>query len=71
MYCKYSLIQNNHESHNSPHTTYGICVTDGVRVIEEIPDISPNREQVNELVSLCNRLKLSSIHLHDVVEDFF
>lgn len=33
-------------------------------------DISVNFSAVQKLVSMCNDLKLDSVHLYDVVEDF-
>ena len=33
-------------------------------------DVTSNKQALAELVSLCNRLELSAIHLNDVVEDF-
>ena len=53
--------------------TYGIaCVEedDGIKeLISQIPDVSNNREEVEQLVKLCNEQHLSPIHLQDVVDD--
>lgn len=57
-------------------TAYGIAAysdskDDGTAtVIARICDLSWDRERVKQLVKRCNRLRLSPIHLHDVVEDF-
>lgn len=39
-------------------------------VIDSVHDITSDKERLSELVKKCNRLELSTIHLHDVVEDF-
>ena len=38
-------------------------------IIASIRDVTPNREKIDNLVELCNRLELSVVHLEDVVED--
>lgn len=56
--------------------TYGIAAyadaeNDGTAtVLQSINDITSDREKIQALVETCNRLKLSIIHLRDVVEDF-
>ena len=45
--------------------TYGI--TCGNRIIK---DISIDKKKVEQLVELCNKNKLSPIHLDDVIDDF-
>jgi hypothetical protein len=35
-----------------------------------VRDMTEDRQEIAELVSLCNHLELSPLHLHDVVEDF-
>ena len=45
--------------------TYGITYGDIV-----IEDISTEKCKIEKLVSLCNELDLSPIHIHDVVDDF-
>ena len=47
------------------HDTYGIS-----NETRQIKDISVDKEKVERLVSLCNSLNLSPMHLDDVVEDF-
>jgi hypothetical protein len=53
--------------------TYGIaCVEedDGIKeLISQIPDVSTNLKEVEQLVTLCNEQQLSPIHLQDVVDD--
>ncbi|MBQ7128906.1 MAG: hypothetical protein IJO19_02845 [Clostridia bacterium] len=45
--------------------TYGITFNDII-----INDISTEKEKIEKLVSLCNELDLSPIHIYDVIEDF-
>ena len=40
-------------------------------VLETVSDITSDRKSLEELILQCNLQKLSPIHLHDVIEDFF
>ena len=56
--------------------SYGIVAysnadQDGTKtIIASVRDITSNRDALARLVSDCNRLELSTVHLNDVVEDF-
>lgn len=52
------------------YTSYGIELRYGEEIIDRISDIDTDREGVENLCKLCNKLKLSPIHLKDVVEDY-
>ena len=60
----------------SSRTSYGIAAytdseADGTAtIVASVHDVTDNKQALVELVSLCNRLELSTIHLMDVVEDF-
>lgn len=62
---------------NTERVSYGIAAYshaeyDGTAsIITSVHDISPRKEQVDGLVCLCNRCRLSSEHLSDAVSDFF
>lgn len=45
--------------------TYGISYNNTV-----IKDVSTNKSKVEKLITLCNELDLSPMHIYDVVEDF-
>ncbi|MCD7846691.1 MAG: DUF6514 family protein [Oscillospiraceae bacterium] len=51
-------------------STYGIIAVDSDEIIEEIPDISANKEAIIGLANRMNHDRLSLIHFCDVVEDF-
>lgn len=57
-------------------TSYGIAAygdadIDGTAtVLLHVSDITCERDRITELVELCNRMKVSVLHLHDVVQDF-
>ena len=57
-------------------TIYGIAAyadaeKDGAAtILASVHDVTTDKQALDELVSLCNRLELSSVHLLDVVEDF-
>ena len=52
------------------YRTYGIEVCENGKTVDNIPDISLDRDAVAGLVKACNRQRLDAVHLHDVVEDF-
>ncbi len=61
----YKVISSEIEVEGENYITYGIY---GETV--SVADISTDRERVEKLAELCNRLDLSEIHLIDVAEDF-
>ena len=62
----YGITEEKYTLGDDSRVSYGIAVYDsGISTV-----ISSDREAVEELVRLCNRLELSPIHLNDVAEDF-
>ena len=61
---------------NSSRTSYGIAAyadseKDGTAtIVASVHDVTTDKQALDELVSLCNRLELSTVHLMDVVKDF-
>lgn len=50
---------------------YGISVTDAWgKTLQTVHDITCDRDSLEGLVNLCNRLGLALCHLEDVIEDF-
>ena len=39
-------------------------------IVVSVHDVTTDKQALYELVSLCNRSELSTVHLMDVVEDF-
>ena len=71
MDCKYVMICDTYEDEVGTHTGYGIAVVDcRANTISAATDLSSNKSEVAELVSRCNELELSPVHVKDVVEDF-
>lgn len=68
----YILCRESYKTKRSERITYGIAAyaEDKQTCITKLHDITSDKNALAELVSLCNRLQLSPIHLHDVVEDF-
>lgn len=68
----YILCRETYKSKRSERITYGIAAyaEDKQTCITKLHDITSDKKALAELVSLCNRLQLSPIHLHDVIEDF-
>ena len=61
----YKVISSEIEVEGENYITYGIYGETA-----SVADISTDRERVEKLAELCNRLDLSEIHLIDVAEDF-
>ena len=73
MNCKYVLTETTY--HNGKHTraSYGIAVIsteDNITVLCSIEDVTDERNELANLVELCNSEKLEIEHLRGVVEDF-
>ena len=54
---------------NISYTGYGIDIYEKQKCFS-IKDITTNKEDLISLIEKCNRLKLSVIHINDVVRDF-
>ncbi len=55
--------------------SYGIAACDSEKfkeghAITSVRDVTCDRPALERLAETCNRLQLSPIHLHEVVEDF-
>ena len=73
MNCKYVLTETTYHNGKHTRTSYGIAVIsteDNVTVLSSVEDISDDREELANLVELCNEEKLEIEHLRGVVEDF-
>lgn len=72
----YGILEERHTLSGISRISYGIAAyanaqEDGTAtVLASIGDITSDKQKLEELVFYCNRLKLSVIHLSDVVEDF-
>ena len=75
-YVTYAITEEKYILDNESIIAYGIAAyadakQDGTAiVVASIHDITPNKEQLSQLVNDCNRLQLSAAQLPDVVEDF-
>ena len=67
----YSVFEEESFSEDLGHyTSFGIEVTDSnKRVILSVADVSTEKDVVSNICLLCNKAKLSPIHLLDVLED--
>lgn len=71
---EYLLTEGIYVNDGETHKGYGISIADrsnipGIFVTYD--DISTNKEKVENLIFLCNKLELYPVHLNDVIEDFF
>ena len=63
------MIVGTYLSEGVPHTGYGIEYRSPSQVIR-FEDLTTDLISITNLITLCNKLELSSIHLEDVVDDF-
>ena len=72
----YAITEEKYTLGRESRVSYGIAAftdanTDGTAtIIYSIHDITSNKKRLSQLVDDCNRLKLSIVHLSDVVKDF-
>lgn len=61
----YTITQEEKSIEGVAKTTYGIKCDE-----VSVQDVSPNKEEVTELIDRLNQYGLSRCHLQDVIEDF-
>lgn len=72
----YELIENNCYVQNELHISYGIIAyhkaeSEGSKnIVATVYGITEDKKKLSELIDKCNRLKLSVMHLYDVIDDF-
>ena len=68
----YILCRETYKTKRSERIAYGIAAyaKNTKTCVVRLHDITSDKDALTRLVLLCNRLQLSPIHLHDVVEDF-
>ncbi len=73
----YGIVKEIYILNQMSRTSYGIvaysCSEDEgtANIITSVHDVTSDRNSIEKLISLCNSLQLSAIHLDDIVEDFF
>ena len=71
---KYIVVQNTYLNGAATRVGFGIAAVEEydmvTTVLESIPDLSANSEDIERLVELCNRNQLDIVHLQDVATDF-
>ena len=72
----YAVAEERYTFGDEARISYGIVAysnadQDGSRIIvASVRDVTSDKASLTKLVDDCNRLKLSTVHLNDVVEDF-
>ena len=61
----YTITQDKKNIDGAVKTTYGIKCDE-----VSVKDVSPNKEEVTELIDRLDQYGLSSCYLHDVIDDF-
>ena len=70
---KYVLTKTTYYNGEHTRTSYGIAVIsdeDNVTILCSVEDITDERDNLTNLVELCNAEKLEIEHLQSVVDDF-
>ncbi len=68
--CRYALICGSVTIEEQEVTAYGISVMQDGKETIRYEDISPDRESVNSLVSMLNKMDARSVHLEDILQDY-
>ena len=72
----YAITEEKYAFGGEKRTSYGIVAyanaeQDGTAtIVASVRDITSDKKRLKKLVDDCNRLELSTVHLHDVVENF-
>ena len=76
MNATFGLVEETYILGSASRISYGIAAFADIKnngtaiIVEAVRDICNDREKIAALVRRCNDLHLSTVHLHDVVEDF-
>ena len=55
---------------NISYISYGIDIVSDNTILKSIKDVSLQKKPLEELITLCNELRLSELHIYDVIDDF-
>ncbi len=72
----YAVTEERYSLGDEIRVSYGIAAYSDAKengtatIVASVHDITSDRENLSKLVDNCNRLKLSTVHLYDVAEDF-
>lgn len=67
---RYAIVKDTLSLEGISHITYGIIILQNNKPIRYIYDVFLNINEVENLVELCNKQRLSPIHIDDVIDDF-
>ena len=72
----YGIVKDTYFLGKSIRVSWGIAAyadsiyDDTAAVVASVHNVTSDRNQIAELVQMCNRLQLSPVQLNDVIEDF-
>lgn len=72
----YGVIEEKYTLGKEQRVSYGIAaysdsnINGTATVVKSVRDISNDISVVTEITDICNRLSLSTIHLHEVINDY-
>ena len=73
----YGITEEIYSLGDNQRVSYGIAaysnsaIDSTATIIVSVRDVSADKNSVEHLVNLCNKLSVSILHLEDVIEDFF
>ena len=70
MLVKYEVAEGDFKLDDESYRSYGLVVKEDDTTLKQIDDVSLEKNDVVNLVKLCNKLELSPVHIDDVIEDF-
>ena len=53
------------------YISYSILIREKFKVVKYVPDVFSNKADAKKFVALCNKYRLSPIHVDDLIEDFY
>lgn len=65
-YIEYSI--NNTQRHS--HCEFGIDVFNEGQLLKSITSITENKNDIENIVAMCNELEIELCHLDDIIEDY-
>ena len=72
----YAITEEKYTLGEESRISYGIAAYSSpehcgtATIVASVHDITSDKERLSRLVDDCNQLELSTLHLHDIVEDF-
>ncbi len=70
MLVRYEVTEGDFGLDGESYRSYGVAVMEDGVALKRIDDVSLEKNDIVNLVNLCNELELSPVHIDDVIENF-